>query len=307
MILNNNPCINLYHTEQKGKAVKNVEKKDNTSPKSLKVMFSNIRGWKSKSLSLSNIASEQKVDIIVLNETHCTGSSLPKVRGYTTSKSKGGIAILVFDTISKFATKLESSSDPAKFFAIRLDCFSPSLVIMTTYGIIEGQYTQNEMLSIQSQFFSSYKSYINEGSDVLVLGDFNNHVGNNLGLTHNNPKVSPGGKNLTKWVEENGLSLVNVIDQTHTHIDRSSKNNDTNILDLAITNNISSIESFTVDKQFKCTPYRIGHVKKGIKKSHTDHLRLCLQVKVEWCKKPSTNKVTGWTFSKEGGNDRYKA
>ena len=315
VFVNNNPCINLYRTEQKGKAVKKiktVEQKENKTQKSIKILFSNIRGWKSKSLSLSNIANEKKLDLIVLNETHCTGSSLPKIKGYTsygrnrTARSKGGIAILVFDSISKFATKLESSSEPAEFFAIRLDCFSPSLVVMTTYGIIEGQYTQSEMLSIQSQFFSSYESYVNEGSDVLVLGDFNNHIGNNLGLTHNNKKVSPGGKNVSKWVEENGLSLVNVIDQTHTHIDRSSKNNDTNILDLAITNNLSSIESFTVDKQFEWTPYRVGHVKKGIKKSYTDHLSLCLQVKVEWCKKPTTNKVTGWNFSKEGGNDRYK-
>ena len=48
------------------------------------------------------------------------------------------------------------------------------------------------------------------------------------------------------------------------------------------------------------------HVKKGIKKCHTDHLSLRIQLKVEWCKKPLTNKTTGWNFSKEGGNDKYK-
>ena len=305
-VISNNHCNMFGNSVSKAKTVQGKDKSN-----TIRIMFSNIRGWRSKSLSLSNIANEHKMDLIVLNETHCSGSSLPNVKGYTcygrnrTSKAKGGISILVFDTIAKFATKLESSSDPAEFFAIRLDCFSPSLVIMTTYGVIEGQYTQNELLSIQAQFFSSAEGYMNEGSNVIVLGDFNNHLGNNVGLTSNNPKESPGGKNLAKWIAENNLSLVNVRDQTHTHIDRSSKKGDTNILDLVITNNDAIIKSFQVDNKVEKTPYRVRHIKTGIKKSHTDHLSLSIELNIEWCKKPTTNKVTGWNFSKEGGHERY--
>ena len=109
-------------------------------------------------------------------------------------------------------------------------------------------------------------------------------------LVNNNPKVSPGGKNLSKWIVENNLELVNVWDQTHTHIDRSSKTGDTNILDLAITNSSSIIQSFKVDNKVERTPYRVRHTKTGIKKSHTDHLTLSLEVSIEWCKKPTTNK-----------------
>ena len=305
-VISNNHCNMFGNSVSKAKTVQGKDKSN-----TIRIMFSNIRGWRSKSLSLSNIANEHKMDLIVLNETHCSGSSLPNVKGYTcygrnrTSKAKGGISILVFDTIAKFATKLESSSDPAEFFAIRLDCFSPSLVIMTTYGVIEGQYTQNELLSIQAQFFSSAEGYMNEGSNVIVLGDFNNHLGNNVGLVSNNPKVSPGGKNLSKWIVENDLELVNVRDQTHTHIDRSSKQGDTNILDLVITNNSSLIRSFKVDNKVEMTPYRVRHTKAGIKKSHTDHLTLSIEAAIEWCKKPTTNKITGWNFSKEGGHEKY--
>ena len=252
----NSNVINDYNMSGKTLSkAKTVQGKDISN--TIRILFSNIRGWKSKSISLANIANNQKLDLIVLNETHCSGVSLPKMKGYTSygrnrdSKVKGGIAILVFDTLAKFATKLETSNDPAEFFALRLDCFTPSLVVMTTDGVIEGQYTQNELLTMQAQFFNSFESYVNEGSQVIVLGDFNNHVGNNLGLTKNNPKLSPGGRNLVRWVEDNELSLVNVKDQTHTHIDQSSKNHDTNILDLVITNDDRIIENFEVDKKVK--------------------------------------------------------
>ena len=316
--LNGNPHVNAnpnvdpnanlnVNPNVKAKAVKGKDKNE-----TIRIMFNNIRGWKSKSISLSNIASKNKIDIIALNETHCSGTSLPQLKGYTTygknrsQKAKGGIAILVFDAIAKYATKLETSSDPAEFFAIRLDCFSPSLVIMTNYGIIEGQYTKNEILSIQAQFFNAFEGYVNEGSNVIVLGDFNNHVGNSLGLNVNNPKVSPGGSNLSRWVSENGLSLVNVLDQTHTHIDRSSKQGDTNILDLVITNQPAMVKEFNVDKRIVNTPYRLRHTKRGIKHKYTDHLSLSLDIKVEWCKKPVSNKTTGWNYSKEGGHEKYE-
>ena len=291
----------------KAKAVKGKERKD-----TIRIMFNNIRGWKSKSISLSNIASKNKFDIIALNETHCSGTSLPQLKGYTTygrnrsQRAKGGIAILVYDSIAKYATKLESSTEPAEFFALRLDCFSPSIVVMTYYGVTEGQYSQNELLSIQAQFFNAFEGYVSEGSNVIVLGDFNNHVGNSLGLVHNNPKKSPGGVNLSRWILENDLKLVNVLDQTHTHIDQSSKQGDTNILDLVITNQPAIIKSFEVDKHINKTPYRLRHTKRGIKYKHTDHLSLSVDIGVEWCKKPATNKITGWNYSKEGGNDKYE-
>ena len=53
------------------------------------------------------------------------------------------------------------------------------------------------------------------------------------------------------------------------------------------------------------TPYRIRHTKRGRKKNHTDHVSISLQVQTEWCKKPASNKITGWNYFKEGGNDKY--
>ena len=52
--------------------------------KDLKILTSNIRGWRSKSESLSNVAKTKQPDIIILTETHCSGNVAPSVKGYTT-------------------------------------------------------------------------------------------------------------------------------------------------------------------------------------------------------------------------------
>merc|ERR1711911_233226 len=112
-------------------------------------------------------------------------------------------------------------TEPNESFAIKLDCFQPSLVIIAYYGITEGQFKHHEILKIQSEVFNMFENYSSEGSDVLILGDFNNHLGQNLGLDKNNAKESVGGKNLIRWITQNDLFLLNTLDQSHTHADLS--------------------------------------------------------------------------------------
>ena len=156
--------------------------------------------------------------------------------------------MLVFDKISKYVTKLESSQEPSEFFSIRLDCFEPALVLINFYGIIETQYTKNDLLKIQSEIFSTYQTHLETGSNVLLMGDFNSHIGQKLGMVNNaNKKVSPGGLNLANWVEDNELFLLNQMDQSHTHYDASNRG-ESNVLDLAVINdkNLDTHMNFTL-------------------------------------------------------------
>ena len=295
--------------------VKQFKPKPKVKPiqgKNLTVLSCNIRGWQSKQESLSNIARARKADIIMLTETHCSGDKAPKIKGYTTyhrnrtSRSKGGLAILVFDSISKFVTKLESSIEPSEFFSIRLDCFDPHLIVMNHYGIIEGQYTNIEILKIQAQLFNTFENHAESGAVVLLAGDFNNHIANLMGMSQNsNNKLSAGGKNLASWVNDKGLHLLNQMDQSHTHFDRSSKNKESNILDLAIMNEKHWVKKFEVDKQLEATPYRIRKVKGGRKRFYTDHTSIFIELAPNWSKKPITNKITNWNYSKKGGDDAF--
>ena len=306
MILTSNNSVN-NHVRSNHTKVKSIQGKE------IKILSCNIRGWQSKSESLSNIAKKEKADIICLQETHCSDAKAPQIKGYSTyfrnrtQKCKGGLAILVYDKISKFVTKLESSSEPAEFFSLRLDCFDPCLVIINFYGVIESQYSKQEVLKIQSELFSAYETHVNSGSDVLLVGDFNCHIGQKLGMYQNKvTKTSPGGLNLVNWVENNHLSLLNVKDQKHTHYDASTKSQSSNVLDLAITNNPNSVKDFEVDCQSESTPYRLRSVKGTRSRVFTDHRSLIITLSPVWSKKPITNKVTGWNFSKENGDEAFK-
>ena len=306
-ILTSNKTIVTNHVKPKSAKV------NSTLAKNLKIISCNIRGWQSKSDSLSNIAKAEKPDIIVLQETHCYEAKAPQLKGYSTyfrnrsQKSKGGLAILVFDKISKFVTKLETSNEPSEFFSIRLDCFDPCLVIINFYGIIESQYNKHDLLKVQSELFSAYETHIQSGSDVLLVGDFNCHIGQQLGMVQNsNVKMSPGGLNLVNWVSDNNLSLLNKKDQSHTHFDASSKVS-SNVLDFAIINNPGIVTDFEVDTGKDATPYRLRMVKGVRSRVFTDHRSLIISLEPSWSKKPITNKITNWNYSKENGDIAYKA
>lgn len=291
--LNSNAC-KVLNSNSKVKASQNHTQRRKIKQKDIVILRSNIRGWQSKCEALSNIAKSKKPEIIILTETHCIGQKAPKVKGYTTyfenrkERMKGGVAILITD------------------FSVSLSSFEPPLVVMAWFGIIENQFLNQELIKIQSELFNSYENHLSSGSTVLLAGDFNNHVGNNLGLTKNNPKESKGGKNLTNWAESNNLFLINTLDQSHTHFDRSSKKGDTSILDLSIINDRALVKHFEVDAKVDFTPYRIRKVKGGRVRVHSDHVSTLLTLSPVWKEKPFTNKVTLWNFSKAGGEEAYK-
>ncbi len=263
--------------------------------------------------SLSNIARESKADVICLTETHCYGDKAPKLQGYScyfrnrSQKSKGGLSILVFDKISKYVTKLETSIEPAEFFSLNFSCFDPGLVLTNFYGVIENQYTKSELLKIQSELFSCLESHANSGANIIAVGDFNVHVGEEMGLKGNqNKEISPGGRNLINWITENSFRVLNELDSSPTHFDCSTKSTQSNILDFAITNNMNIVKSFKVDSEKEFTPYRIKMIKGKRERVHPDHRSLIIKLSPNWVQKPISANVIDWNYSKDGGDTRYK-
>ena len=86
---NANVCINVSERRK----VKTIQGKE------LKIISCNIRGWVSKNESLSNIAKDEKADIIALQETHCQGNKNYVVY-YCTSKSQIRLIKLLLSRIN---------------------------------------------------------------------------------------------------------------------------------------------------------------------------------------------------------------
>ena len=133
------------------------------------------------------------------------------------------------------------------------------------------------------------------GRNVLVAGDFNVHVGNRI--VGNDEKVSKGGKHLVDLCDELEFEFVNnkVVGPSHTHYDVTSKTS--RVLDLVLTNNISSHSSIKVDNELDMTPYRIKTINRVQERKYTDHLSIYGEIKVNRKKSKKKNKIKTWKMN----------
>ena len=81
--------------------------------------------------------------------------------------------------LAQWVVKLESGVDENEFFACKVSCFEPEVVLVLHYGVIENRFTTNEVMTMQTEVFNIIKNYCEEGLDVFYTGDLNVHLGVN--------------------------------------------------------------------------------------------------------------------------------
>ncbi len=287
-----------------------MSKNDKIKVKSydLKFYSSNVRGLRSKIESVKNILSSEEYVVALFTEMQCSGTSNIKISGYVNyfrnreERIKGGVSIYVRDKWANFCMKLESGTGDNEYMFLKIEAFDPTIVVCVFYGVIENRTPASKVLHMQSELFNTIKEHVDQGATLVWAGDFNNHLGKALGLNSNSKDKSAGGRNLVRFVEEEGLQLLNVKDQSHTHIDVS--NNNSKILNLVISNRDDLVSEFKVDTDYKVTPYRMKDVKGKVQRIFTDHLSITWKLKVDEANAVS-QKIKTWNFSKPGGNSRY--
>ena len=286
---------------------KDLKRNKDLKPYEMTFYSINIRGIQSKIGSFQNILIDNKVDIAFVSESHCLRDKSVKIPNYTCYfrnrciKEKGGVCIYIKNSLANSCTKLESGLDLNEWFIVKIDCFTPSVVLVVYYGIIEQQFPK-EVAALQGELFNTIKSYIDEGSTLYWAGDFNNHIGDAFGIKGNGIDQSKGGLNLIKFVNEENLEVLNSRDNTHTHVDK--KYGTSSILDLVITNHGHTVKEFKVDGEIKMTPYRLRKVKGGYKRRFSDHVGILWKCELMKANR-QTNKVVMWNMNKKFGNDKY--
>ena len=285
--------------------------KDNKKPETYKLNFymNNCRGLQSKVGTVRNILMDNEIDIAIISETQCSKDKNIKIPNYVNyfrnriQREKGGVCIYVSEKLSNGCMKLETGLENNEYFVLRLENFSPNLIVMGYYGVIEQQYNKDQVLAMQADIFNSFRKYREEGCDIFWCGDYNNHIPNELGITGNPGKPSSGGLNLMKFVKEENLEILNGRDVAHTHLDRSD--GVSRILDLAITNVGKKVSEFVVDKKLDFTPYRLVRKNGVTTKRFSDH------VGVKWVfetkrNQEKTNKRVTWNYDKFMGNEKFE-
>ena len=298
-------CNPLFQTSKKPPKMTPVVKTSENNPEIgenlVNLGIFNTGGLnQAKAACLSNICEVNKLKIVILSETGSSGTQVPKINSKLKvfhrnrkrdAVAKGGIAVFIHEDLAEDAVLLEKGAeeDNDEFVVVKINAYSPPVVVVGVYGSQENG-AREVTRERWTRIFSVMNKYKEQGSVVLMGGDLNCWLGNNLGLTSNHPSVSAGGKQVMKEAENGGWFLINSksSEDQRSHYDRTSKTQ--RALDFCFIdkNFMSSVKEVSLDEGRQATPYLVQMKgTKPIGRKYTDHKAIIFSLE--------TNKVTSKT------------
>ena len=284
--------------ESKSKAEVNEENIKNGGVVEVNLAIVNPGGCRGKAKSISNLCINNNIKILVCSETHTSGSEVPRVspdmvpfhRNRSETKTcKGGVCVYVHDSIKDHAVVVERGDDQNndEWIAVRLNCFTPHLVIIGVYG----QQENIEREAVREKWrriFGAGNRFKDDGADVIIAGDWNVSLGCELGLVENDSSVSSAGKEVIDLMTKNNWFLANSLikGNQRTHVDRSGGRE--RALDFIATSSKEIVMKTVCDNSFEATPYKV--LMKGktlIGRRFTDHKTVMMKMKLQ--RKPAKN------------------
>ena len=310
---------NKLKKNRRGRRGKRGEIISNSNSNKFSIFFSNIRGARSKLLSLQSIVNNPVVDpeVIALVETNLRKTSKLQLDGFKCfSKNRqtgnmGGVAVLVKESDSSNVIKAAEGSDENEFLVTRHNQFSVPINVMTLYGEQESRTKVDKINKNWNTIMNELVKIEERNEETIICGDFNKLVGNII--PGNKPKVSHGGHLVREFLSSGKYVLLNstnkVTNGPFTRYDPSAPNSEEkkSALDLIIVS--KNLEKFfvnmTIDNSLDMTPCRPR--KKG-NVIYPDHYAILVTFKNIPKKE---NKVRNgirnviWNTKKEGGWEDY--
>ena len=187
-------------------------------------MYTNIRGFKGKKPSLTEILNENKPHLFFLTETQMRSDSNEQIDGYTFFGRKrngglgGGVAFLARNDIkSNLMTHYSERNIEIIWTSIRRKAHPP-IFIGTYYGKQETRTNKEEIEKEMELLMEEIEEQKNEG-EILLTMDGNAKIG----LL--NESVSRNGKLLLKLIEETKLVIMNRSEKCKGRITRQNTKN----------------------------------------------------------------------------------
>ena len=332
----NNPWASLYVVEEEEKETNTVKEntksqknyknekhkklyrgKGGRKKKDFSVLLMNLRGFKSKKMSVEKILRKEKPQVIVLNETHLTGKMKLVLEPYQTwtknreGKGGGGIATAVAPAFKDSAMGAGEGEQGDEWMVTRLDSFSPALNILNCYG--EQRKCRNEEIEEKwCKLRKEMETIKARGEFCLLVGDLNKLVGSDeLGVPGNHPEVSPGGRLLRELLATGDWTLVNslveevVVGGPFTRVDPSGGQS---CLDLMVVCSglRPYVKEMIIDSNKQITPSRIKKYKGKQEVVFSDHFGVMIKFENLPKRKVAEENKTVWNLKKDKGWDKYK-
>ena len=198
----------------------------------------------------------------------------------------------------------------SEFTCIKVNTYSPPLVIFSYYGPQSYRGADYIYDSIR-ELFNEVKLHLAEAT-VVITGDFNLHIGNNV-VRDNEPNISKYGQLFLQFVEECKLSIMNNMTsgKTYTYID--PVHNTKRALDLIVTNSPQVFSELSIDTHHRegipmFTPFSVKTERNIETKTFADHapimFKLTLEINQNIDHKPE--KIRVWRYNRKDGVKRYK-
>ena len=276
----------------------------------LSVYYVNIRGFKTKSLSLENIVhSLNHPDVIVLCEIKSISS--PVIRSFFESmgydiilKKSSGLVIA-----AKFKFVMVNTTSTAND-----NILTGSLKVGWTYVAVTAVYgpQETEHGDVRSCFYEELKTELqandNRENLSIIVGDFNAKIQSvNSKVVHD----SPNGALLCELINQYSLEVLNfnsISTGKWTRVQKKMDVVEKSVLDYALTReNLShNLTFFNVDEDKMIAPFWCRNAKnKAGNRQHSDHNVLFFSVTLPQTKLSEPNskprsEFLGWKMSTDG-------
>ena len=282
----------------------------------------NIRGYNSKKTNFDAIIGQVKPNVITLNETGLRKKKKISISNYESftrnrknGKIMGGIATAVMNEEKDCILQTKEGTGNDEFIVTRHGQFLTPINIFNIYGEQESRENKNEIENRWSRIMEEVIRAEKRNEAVVIIGDLNNHIGNDdLGVKDNIPKVSFGGELVRALLQGGNYCCLNNHQNTvggpFTRYDPAYPDdpNKMSCLDLVIVsvNLLPYFKSLVIDKEKKFSPVR--PVSRG-SNVYSDHFPVIVtfeNIPKRKVEKPPRQKQTIWNTNKEGGWELFE-
>ena len=250
-------------------------------------MYANVRGIKSKLISISEILNETNPHLFLI--TDITNSGL-NINGYTffgrkrEEKTGGGVGVLVRNDVrNNIAVHISSRDIEIMWVSVRRKN-SPPLIAGVYYGKQESRTSKAE-IETEMQLLNEEIEEMKMDGEILIAMDGNAKVGL-LG-----EDVSRNGQLLLQTFENTGLDIINKSDKCRGSVTRPNTKNTTeqSAIDFIVTNECVKqwVKQKTIDEEGL-------HKIRG--KNNSDHKTITLSIEIENIDKTRIDKKTIWNL-----------
>ena len=304
---------------RKGRKNRRKKKQNKVCKSELILMHANVRGFLSKKQSIIDNVEKVSPDIFLTNEHGLRGKNKVNIPSYFSftkcreSKQSGGCSISVVNAMKQETVKVKEGINDDEYIIVRIETFAFPINIVSYYGEQESRSGGNDkVLDKWLRFRQDIEAILFKGEEVIILGDFNKHIGNDhLGVKGNKPDITFGGRLVRDFLGTGDLVLINSTEKCiggpFTREDPSGRA-DKSCLDLAMVSVRLApfVKEMVIDNERLYAMNRVVTKNGKLTITPTDHYTVILKLVNLPSSMDERVRPVVWNLDKPGGWNSYK-